>query len=309
LSEKLGRLLSLTATLLETVRPLTANEIGERVEGYPSEKVAFQRAFERDKDDLREMGIEIDLKPIAFSDPPADGYRIDKDTYYLRDPKLEPDELAALHLAISTVRLDGIEGTSGLWKLGGVLRAPNSATTQPVTAIPADERLVTLFDAVSTRRLATFTYRDVARTVEPRRLDFARGRWYLSSFDRTRDAARVFRLDRIEGDLTIGPPSGFPASDEPHPGARLEPWQLGEGDPVTGRVLVDPGMAPLAVMTVGPEAVVETRDDGSVVVELTVTNVDGLRAFVLGFLEHAELLEPADLRADIVAWLETVAQQ
>ena len=49
---------------------------------------------------------------------------------------------------------------------------------------------------------------------------------------------------------------------------------------------------------------VEERDDGSVVVEMSVTNVDGFRSFVLGFLEHAEVLSPPELRDDIVEWLQ-----
>src|SRR3954452_13223276 len=118
-SEKLERLLNLTAALLETARPLSAAEIAKRVYGYPEEKSAFRRTFERDKDDLREMGIPLVLTEIEGTDPPETGYRIPKDQYYLRDPGLEPDELAALQLAASTVRLDGIEGVGGLWKLGG----------------------------------------------------------------------------------------------------------------------------------------------------------------------------------------------
>src|SRR5687767_4361014 len=109
-SEKLERLLNLTAALLETPRPLPAAEIAKRVYGYPEEKTAFRRAFERDKEDLREMGVPIALTEISGTDPPEIGYRIPKDEYYLRDPGLEADELAALHLAASTVRLDGIEG-------------------------------------------------------------------------------------------------------------------------------------------------------------------------------------------------------
>ena len=49
---------------------------------------------------------------------------------------------------------------------------------------------------------------------------------------------------------------------------------------------------------------VEERPDGSVVVTMAVTNRDNFRSFVLTFLDHAEVLEPADLRDDVVAWLE-----
>ena len=68
---KLERLLNLTAALLETERPLTADDIHKRIEGYPPAHASFHRAFERDKDDLREMGIPISLIAIPGSDPPG----------------------------------------------------------------------------------------------------------------------------------------------------------------------------------------------------------------------------------------------
>jgi predicted DNA-binding transcriptional regulator YafY len=46
----------------------------------------------------------------------------------------------------------------------------------------------------------------------------------------------------------------------------------------------------------------------STTVEVTVTNRAALRAFVLGFLEHVEILEPADVRAEMVAWLEAAVR-
>lgn len=306
-SDKLERLLNLMAALLETPRPLSLEQIAHRVYGYPSEKAAYRRAFERDKEDLREMGIPIVLAEIDGTDPPEIGYRIPKDQYYLRDPGLEPDELAALHLAASTVRLDGIEGAGGLWKLGGRPAGAESGGGGPeLTPLPVDARLVVLFDAVAERKAVTFTYRDTERTVDPYRLDFQRDHWYVSGYDHLRDEERNFRVDRIDGAVVASAPHAFNRPSTGVPGARLEPWQLGEGEPVRARVLVDAHQAAIAIGEAGPETVVEEREDGAVVLELAVTNVDGFRSFVLSFLEHAEVLEPAELRTDIVDWLQTL---
>jgi predicted DNA-binding transcriptional regulator YafY len=305
---KLERLLNLTAALLETSRPLTAEEIARRIFGYPEDKVAFRRAFERDKDALRDMGIPIEMEEVAGSDPPQQGYRIPKDQYYLRDPGLEPDELAALHLAASAVRLEGVEGTAGLWKLGGVPADPaNTAPPSTVAAIPVDERLVKLFAAVADRSPVTFGYRDKRRTVDPYRLDFHRGRWYVTGYDHDRSDERVFRLDRVDGDVEVGSPRSFEPPSVAVPGARAEPWQLGEGEPVRAQVLIEAEQAPIAIGIVGSAAVKETRADGSIVVELPVSNPDGFRALVLGFLDHAEVLGPPELRADLVDWLRAIA--
>ena len=91
------------------------------------------------------------------------------------------------------------------------------------------------------------------------------------------------------------------------PGVRLHPWQLGEGDPIVARVLVDADQAPMAVQYAGADAVAEQREDGAVVLEMAVTNRSGFRSFVLGFLEHAEVLEPPELRDDIVEWFGALA--
>jgi predicted DNA-binding transcriptional regulator YafY len=88
---------------------------------------------------------------------------------------------------------------------------------------------------------------------------------------------------------------------------RLEPWQLGEGEPITARVRIDGPQASWAVHHLGQSAVVELGAGGEVVVELPVTNISAFRSFVLSFLEHAEVLSPADLRDDIITWLREIA--
>ncbi len=308
---KLERLMNLMAALLETRRPLTRSEILERVPGYPEAESAFRRAFERDKDDLRQMGVPVVVAEVPGVDPPIDGYRIPKDEYYLRDPGLGPDELAALHLATQVVRFDGTDGVGALWKLGG--RPAKTGSVVPtgspaeVGPLPGDSNLGALFAAVGARRPVTLDYRGERRRVDPYRLDFARGRWYLTAFDHMRNEERNFRVDRIEGRVAPGPAGGFERPSTHVPGVRLAPWQLGEGEPTVARVLVDPDQAATARAAVGPDAVVVEGEDGSIIIELAVTNPPGFRSFVLGFLDHAEVLAPPSLRSEIVDWLEKIA--
>ncbi|MGI9119543.1 MAG: WYL domain-containing protein, partial [Acidimicrobiales bacterium] len=187
---RLERLLNLTAALLTASRPLTRSDIRERVPGYPDDEgtaTSFRRAFERDKESLRDMGIPVSVQEIEGSDPPVEGYRILREQYALRDPGLEPDELAAIHLAAAAVRLEGLRGNEALWKLGG---APVQAgqgqagqgqagqgqagEAQALTAIPTIPQLVPLFTAVAERRPVTFGYRrppdTETRTIDPHRL-------------------------------------------------------------------------------------------------------------------------------------------
>src|SRR5581483_7399025 len=120
--DRLERLLNLVAALIDTPRLLTAEELGTRVPGYPEKSTpAFRRAFERDKATLREMGIPIDVVDIQPGNPESPvGYRIRRERYELPDPGLDPDEVAALHVAATQVRLEGGEASAAVWKLGGV---------------------------------------------------------------------------------------------------------------------------------------------------------------------------------------------
>jgi proteasome accessory factor B len=306
---KLERLLNLTALLLNTPRPLSAQEIRDRIEAYPEDLAAFRRAFERDKDALRAMGFPLEVAEVPGQAQPVDGYRIPKDRYYLRDPGLTPDELAALRLAASVVQLEGVSAQEGLFKLGGLVGAPDDHAGEglAVAALPGAPDLGPLFGAIAAQTPVRFTYRGERRTVDPYRLDYQRGRWYLTGFDHLRAAERLYRLDRFESRIE---PLDGPRFERPStsvPGGRLEAWQLGEGTPIEARILVDAEQAPWAVQHLGPDAVVEERPDGSVVLAMTVTAGDNFRSFALGYLDHAEVLGPPELRDDLVTWLEKIA--
>ena len=307
--DKLERLLNLITALLETARPLTAEELRARVPGYPDNKTAFRRAFERDKEDLRDMGIPLVLEVIAGVDPPLEGYRIDRERYYLRDPGFDPDELAALHLALGAVHLEGLDATDGLWRLGGVVQpsAEPAAEAGAFASLPGDANLAPLFQACADRRTATFTYNDETRTVDAHRVGYQRGHWYLRGYDHDRGSERSYRIDRIVGAVGLGEPDSATHVAPDRSGLPDEPWRLGEGPEELARLHVDADQVALASHQLGDAAIVEQHGDGSAVLEVAVTNWPAFRTFVLGFLDHAELLAPADRRAELVAWLEEVA--
>ena len=293
---KLERLLNLTAALLNTERLLPASEIASVVAGYASGKEAFRRTFERDKSELRQMGIPITTGTVPGSDPPVEGYRIHPRDYYLQDPDLAADERAALHLAARTVRLEGASIETAFWALGG--RPPEGDPAPELAVIPFNEHLAVLYRAISERRAVSFGYRGEPRSVEPVRLHFTRGHWYLGGQDRDRAAWRHFRLDRIAG-LAVGQAGGFVPNPEPAGSLERPPWEIG-GEAWTAQIDVDADVADWALGQVGEAEACERRPDGSLRLQLPVANADALVDFVLGLLDRAELVGPPELRRKLL---------
>ena len=302
-SAKLERLLNLTAALLATERLLPAAEIQSKVAGYASGKEAFRRTFERDKSELRRMGIPLTVGVVPGTDPPVEGYRVRPQDYYLTDPGLDADEHAALYLAAKAVRLEGSPADTAFWALGGL--PPDGDAGAELAVIPSDENLVVLYRAISERSVVSFRHRDDRRSVEPVRLHFTRGHWYLGGHDRHRGAWRHFRLDRI-ADLTAGTPGEFEPRPAPAGGLDRPPWEIGT-DVAAAQIEVDAAVADWTLAQTGQGLRHERRPDGSVWLEVSVANPDALVDFVLGLLDHAELLGPPELREKLLERLRACA--
>jgi predicted DNA-binding transcriptional regulator YafY len=319
--DRLERLVNLVAALLDAQRPLSRDELRRRVGGYTGEAETFRRTFERDKDVLRQMGMPLVTEPLDPERPDDQvGYRIPRERYELADPGLGADELAALRLAASAVAVEGAWGrdatTTALRKLAATVtsspsgldadgsdRAGVTGPAEGMALLSGGDQVAAAFAAVAERRPVTFGYRSRVRTVDPWRLSYRKGQWYLSGFDHDREEERLFRLDRVDGAIEGAGPAG--SFERPAAGATAPPapWQLGDGAETVVRVAVDGPWAPWVVDELGVAAVEERRTDGSVVFAFGVTNMDGLRSFVLGLLDHAEVLSPPEAREAVVGWL------
>ena len=290
------RLLNLLAFLLTVGRPVTADEIRHTVAGYDQETdEAFRRTFERDKDLLRQLGVPMRLEHTDAWEV-EQGYVVAPDEYALADPGLTDEERTALWIAATMVRLGGqAAGPAAILKLGG---APALGAGEPLTAdLGADgDGLAVLFDAVATRRIVSFRYRDKKRTIEPYGLAHRRGHWYLVGG--TKGGTRVFRVDRM---TSVSPgddggaferPSGFRLQDE-LPDA---PWSVGE-DEVTVTVRFDPNVAWWARRQLTSTARITEAADGGFVAEIDVAQIEAFIGWLITFDDQAEIIGPSDVRS------------
>ncbi|MHB8439831.1 MAG: helix-turn-helix transcriptional regulator [Acidimicrobiales bacterium] len=300
--DRLERLTDLVLVLLGSTRPKTLREIAEEVPGYPPEGEARRQAFERDKRTLRDGGIAIATAPV--DSPDQIGYVIRPDDFYLPELNLDADEQAALNLAVAGVHLGDPSGRDALWRLG----LPGPLHPRPVAGLPALPGLPALWEALRMRAVVRFGYRGATRTVSPAQLRFHNGYWYLVGLDVDKQAARTFRVDRMDDMPVVGDKDSAELPGDFDAGAALadEPWQTGDGESLSVDVLVDLVMAGLVTQQVRSAAAASHRDDGALVLRLDVTNVDALRSWVLEMGEHAEILGPPEVRDAMVEWLQSM---
>src|SRR5260370_7950794 len=129
--QKPGRLLSLVICLLSSRRYLTAAQIRQAVPGYPEAFDAFKRMFERDKDELRELGIPLETGTNAGADDEV-GYRISRQADELPEIMLEPDEAAVIGLAARVWQRAELAGSPA----GGLLKLPAAGIDAPAPHPP-----------------------------------------------------------------------------------------------------------------------------------------------------------------------------
>lgn len=293
------RLLNLLAFLLTSERPVSADEIRNRVAGYEhSSDAGFHRMFERDKDLLRRIGIPLELSEgNGWGIEP--GYVIDPDSYRLPDPGLTDEERAALALAARVVRLGGGPAApEALLKLGGVGPGGGSEPLGADLGYPAD-RLGDLFAAVTERRIIGFLYRDRRREIRPYGLVHRRGHWYLVGD--SSGETRVFRVDRMADLETVSDREAFqrPADFDLRSAVETQPWETGSDTQVVATVEFDPDLAWWAARTLRVE-----HDSGPLRVELPVANVDAFIGWILSFDDAAMVIGPPELRRQIIERVE-----
>ncbi|MDQ1689548.1 MAG: proteasome accessory factor [Frankiaceae bacterium] len=310
-ARKTERLLNLVIALLATRRGLNIGQIRDKVQGYEDQTdEAFERMFERDKAELRDLGVPLETVLLdAWSDEQA--YKIARGDYELPDVVLAADEAAAVGLAVRFWRSDEMSAAvaSALRKLraaGVEVDEPLPTGLEPVVDA-SDPGLLTLWDAVRDKTAVRFPYRAASgsatteRHLEPWGVASWHGRWYVGGHDRDRGEPRVFRLDRISGPIRAdkgGFEAAVPASvDVAGMVAAAEPDPSGHA-----RVRVRAG----AGHDLRRSSAVVSTDEGWDELDYEYGDIERAAQWVAGLGADAVVLDPPELRAAVIRRLRGV---
>lgn len=331
------RLVNLVICLLSTRRFLTAAQIAATVPGYEhdpndaKDHEAFQRKFERDKAELRDLGIPLETgASSAFEAEP--GYRITRRDYALPDIPLAPDEAAAVGIAARLWRHAGLAeaASSGLAKLRAAgIDVDPQATLGVEPVVTVDAAFAPLTTATRNRQAVTFDYRvpeaDSAtrRRLQPWGVVCWRGRWYVVGYDLDRRAERCFRLSRMVSAVRRDGPTGayelpekldlisYVAHSYSHPehtkratllvspgraaGVRRWAESVTPSDPLAP----DGGAASEAPARSGPDTASRRGD----VVVIGYSDPCGFASWIVGYGADVEVVEPTEVRDAVIGHL------
>ncbi len=220
--QKTERIINLTMALLATRRFLSKSEIFTSVAGYSGTTEAKERMFERDKDDLRTLGIVIEVGSYdpLFDDEP--GYRILENNYEFEIGELTAQEIAYLSLAAGIWRnqLFSASGSQALVKidaLGGTAQREDFG--QATLSLENETPLFpSLWEAITQSQTISFSYRSKnfsERKIAPYGLTLWHGSWYLVGLDLAKAEIRVFKVARISSEINFtSKPNSFTIPDD-----------------------------------------------------------------------------------------------
>ena len=322
------RLLNLLTLLLNTRRPVSLRAMREHEEfsAYQTkDPKSGERAFERDKAALLELGVPLRWVPpeqIEDDEEGVGGYLIDRERYFLPELTLSPTELALLSIAgAAAAAIEAFPGRAAviraLAKLGFDVDEAGVAPTLAHAPIREGRdpgkvaaHLEVLHDAVARRETVSMSYRAAQgspskRDVDPYGLYYRQGVWYLVGFCHLRQAERTFHLGRIQEVRLLHPDRHSPTFEVPasfnlKAHVQQRPWEYPSEPAFTVTIRLAERLVPAIPELFGQRALLERTHRGPIV-RLRVTHRAALVAAVLPFGKAAEVLEPAALRAEIAA--------
>ena len=379
---KVQRWLDLITYLIGHHFPVPVEELMERLPAYARDwrggddtaRASVRRKFERDKDELRALGIPLETVTysINYGMEEEHGYRISKSDFYLPYLKLvkelrrpgpvaqgpsteppSPDQADLFDLAPDgSIEIPSELASDAVWGLKevgdlpafpmasaarGALRKftfdldprvvgegtapPDPSKKHVYFAIPpetagTEDQLEALSDALLRRKKVAFTYHGIERNQETQRevkpygLLFKHSHWYLVGWDESRDAQRIFRVDRMEKvqantAAPATPDYEMPAESVLEAYRDREAWELGEDDETVQALVRFRFPASLRAERNGYGDAVGEADDGGTLRRFEVRQPDAFLRWILSQEGDATIEAPPALQQA----LQTLAKQ
>jgi len=318
-ARKSERLLNLVIALLVSRSYVTKERLRDVVEQYRGlSDDAFEKMFERDKEELRSLGIPIEVGYLdkAFGDEP--GYRVERSAFELPEIDLEPDEAAVIGLAARVWQHAGLASATSdaLMKLkaaGVTVDRGALNVVQPQLAVE-EPTFEAFWMATQTRTPVQFRYRtsssaqEKARHLQPWGVVSSRGRWYVVGMDTDREAPRLFRLSRVHGVVkNDGRPDSFVVPEGTDIRALTESLAPESAEHVS-KLLVRRdsanGLRRHAEVVDGDE-----QPEGWDRIEVRYGRTESLAEEVLSYGADVVVEEPEELRAMVVERLRDLSAQ
>jgi len=317
-ARKSERLLNLLITLLVSRTYVSKERLRTVVEAYrEAGEDAFEKMFERDKEELRSLGIPIEVGYVdrAFEDEP--GYRIERSAFELPDIDLDPQEAAVIGLAARVWQHAGLAAATS----DALVKLKAAGVTVDRTALDVVQPQLTaeepafepLWDATRTRTPVRFRYLRSGSTspslrhLQPWGVVSFRGRWYVVGHDRDRAEPRVFRLSRVQGEVAE---DGAAGSYEVPPDTDLRALTASLAPATADRsaeVLARPGAGHGLRRHAEPSAHQDDVPEGWERLSVRFGAADAFADEILGYGADVVVLEPPDVRDSVVHRLREAA--
>lgn len=308
MSRKIERLINLTIALLATKRYLTKSEIFASVEGYEGSAETKERMFERDKDDLRSLGIEIEVGSFdpLFNDEA--GYRIKQESYQLNLEEITNVELSLLSLAAEAWQDASLGDVAqkALLKLRSI-GIPGDELILPATVNKLNDGgrdIALISKAIADNQFMIFDYVDADLTVNSRKivpisLSTRSGFWYVAGVDQDVEEIRTFRLDRISGDIEVSKgPEDFEAPEG------FNPKEMIAGINPHGVAIIDVRKGKASTLRSLATSVQSLGEWDQL--KIPIFNLESLTSLVLWHGLDAIVKEPESLLSNVIFHLEAL---
>ena len=316
--DQLGRQWKIIQTLISSKRGKSAAELASELECHP-------RTVYRDLEALQIAGFPIYTEkvegkslwslldtvkhqiPVPFSLPELialyfglDMLKVFKDTVFYDSLKslsqkikatLPPESLKYLENLEQTLHI-GIKPYKPYAKFREILNRVNDAAVKRKT-------LEIVYHTMSRKK-------ETPRKVDPYRIWFFNGTFYMIGFCHMRHEIRIFVLDRIkmlhETKETFEVPEDF-SLDE----FMGQSFGVFKGEPVRVKIWFSPEVAGYIKEKIWQESQeIQEQDDGSIIFEVNAEGIQEIKFWVMSWGSHALVLEPEWLREEIRTEIEAM---